>query len=127
MTDSLNLYFRKQAQRIEGALNEFLPSDKQHPTVLHEAMRYAVLTGGKRVRPLLTLATCDMLGGDPDEVLIPATDGLLKRTSTICVPCSDDPSNTSCGWRASTELCVGVDAATNTAVFDDRKSPVTRH
>ncbi len=48
--------------RVEAALDRFLPRDDIHPVRLHRAMRYAVLDGGKRVRPLLVYAaghTCD--------------------------------------------------------------------
>jgi farnesyl diphosphate synthase len=45
-----------QAGRIEQALEAALPGPEVHPGTLHEAMRYAVLGGGKRVRPLLVLA-----------------------------------------------------------------------
>ncbi len=46
----------KVQARVEAALQRFLPGDKIAPQRLHEAMRYAVLGGGKRVRPLLVFA-----------------------------------------------------------------------
>ncbi len=55
--------------RVEAALARFLPSERIAPQRLHEAMRYAVLGGGKRVRPLLVFAAGEAvagdLGGDP--------------------------------------------------------------
>ena len=48
--------------RIEKALDQWLPAATIHPTQLHEAMRYAVLGGGKRVRPLLVYAAGSALG-----------------------------------------------------------------
>lgn len=42
--------------RVEKALDSFLPRAQTHPAELHQAMRYAVLGGGKRIRPLLTYA-----------------------------------------------------------------------
>jgi geranylgeranyl diphosphate synthase, type II len=69
--------FRKQLRlerkKIDGALKRFLPRDSQLPKVLHEAMRYSVLNGGKRIRPLLTLFVTEMLGGDEAQALIPAS------------------------------------------------------
>ena len=44
------------AARIERALETALPAADEHPVPLHDAMRYAVLGGGKRIRPLLVLA-----------------------------------------------------------------------
>jgi farnesyl diphosphate synthase len=50
--------------RTEGALERCLPPHEKSPTALHQAMRYAVLGGGKRLRPLLVYATADALGHD---------------------------------------------------------------
>lgn len=49
-------------QRIEQVLDKVLPSDAVLPTRLHAAMRYAVLNGGKRMRPMLVYATGQALG-----------------------------------------------------------------
>ncbi len=49
-------------ERVEAALDRWLPDPSIPPTRLHEAMRYAVLGGGKRVRPLLVYATGEVLG-----------------------------------------------------------------
>ena len=43
----------------EAALDRYLPAPTQLPTRLHEAMRYRVLGGGKRVRPALVYATAE--------------------------------------------------------------------
>ncbi len=51
--------------RVEAALARFLPSERIAPQRLHEAMRYAVLGGGKRVRPLLVFAAGEAVAGDP--------------------------------------------------------------
>lgn len=47
-------------QRVETAANKMLPQVDDVPSVLHEAMRYSVMDGGKRVRPLLVYATGEM-------------------------------------------------------------------
>ncbi len=51
--------------RVDQALDRFLPDPCVHPARLHEAMRYAVLGGGKRLRPALTYATGRALGLAP--------------------------------------------------------------
>ena len=51
--------------RIEAVLDRFLPSEQTHPAELHRAMRYSVLGGGKRVRPLLVYAAGQALGAEP--------------------------------------------------------------
>src|SRR5690606_8900219 len=58
LTDTLARY----RDRIEQALETWLPAATIHPARLHEAMRYAVLGGGKRIRPILVYATGAALG-----------------------------------------------------------------
>lgn len=58
--------------RIETLLERVLPSTEVLPTRLHEAMRYSVLNGGKRMRPLLVYATGDALGVPTELLDIPA-------------------------------------------------------
>ena len=54
--------------RVESAMERWLPTSDTIPTRLHEAMRYAVLGGGKRVRPLLIYATGETLGVAPERL-----------------------------------------------------------
>lgn len=54
--------------RIEGVLSEWLPSARIAPQRLHEAMRYAVLGGGKRVRPLLAFAAGEIAAAELERV-----------------------------------------------------------
>lgn len=58
--------------KVERALDHWLPAGSLHPTRLHEAMRYAVLGGGKRVRPILVYATGAALGVNTDTLDGPA-------------------------------------------------------
>lgn len=50
------------SQRVEQVLDRWLPAKQTHPNTLHEAMRYAVLNGGKRIRPALVYATGQAVG-----------------------------------------------------------------
>ncbi|MEE9302800.1 MAG: farnesyl diphosphate synthase [Thiotrichaceae bacterium] len=59
-------------QRIEKVLDSVLPEAKLNPQHLHKAMRYSVLDGGKRVRPLLVYAAGEALGVDSKQLDIPA-------------------------------------------------------
>ena len=54
--------------RMEGALERRLPRADEVPVRLHAAMRYSVLGGGKRVRPILLLATARALGLSEEQV-----------------------------------------------------------
>lgn len=51
-------------EQIEAALDRWLPAENRLPSRLHKAMRYSVLGGGKRMRPLLTYCTGKVLGID---------------------------------------------------------------
>lgn len=58
--------------RMEAVLGELLPSASAPPMRLHDAMRYAVLCGGKRVRPLLVFAAGELVEADLQALEIPA-------------------------------------------------------
>jgi geranylgeranyl pyrophosphate synthase len=58
--------------RVEHALDRCLPAGSLHPARLHEAMRYAVLGGGKRVRPIMVYATGAALGVNAEVLDGPA-------------------------------------------------------
>ena len=65
---------------VEETLEKLLPNSEQicpkgeseMPKLLCESMRYSLLAGGKRVRPVLLLAACEMLGGDLEQAKVPA-------------------------------------------------------
>jgi geranylgeranyl pyrophosphate synthase len=59
---NLKAYLAACQNRVERALDARLPSENILPQTLHQAMRYSVLDGGKRTRPLLTYATGQALG-----------------------------------------------------------------
>jgi farnesyl diphosphate synthase len=83
---------RHQA-RIESALAQLLPSADIAPRRLHEAMRYAVLGGGKRVRPLLAYAAGELAGADPAHVDHAAAAVELIHAYSLVhddLPCMDD-------------------------------------
>ena len=62
-------------QKIEQAMRNMIPERPETfqnghvPALLAEAMRYSLLAGGKRIRPVLLLATVEMLGGSAEEAL----------------------------------------------------------
>jgi farnesyl diphosphate synthase len=62
MSNALKEYLDFCQTRVEAALEERLPSEKVLPQKLHRAMRYSVLNGGKRMRPMLTYSTGVALG-----------------------------------------------------------------
>lgn len=71
MTESWSLedYLQQRVAQIEEALDRFLPNAAMRPQRLHEAMRYSVFAGGKRLRPILLLSACEAVGGDAGRAL----------------------------------------------------------
>ena len=60
MSKSFNEWVKGCQQRVEVAAGELLPPTDLEPKILHEAMRYSVIGGGKRVRPLLVYAVSEL-------------------------------------------------------------------
>jgi geranylgeranyl diphosphate synthase type II len=67
--DTLEAYLQQQQQRVEKALDRWLPALDHYPPGLMDAMRYSVFAGGKRLRPILMLAAAESVGGDSEPVL----------------------------------------------------------
>jgi farnesyl diphosphate synthase len=79
--------------RMETALARVLPAAGIAPRRLHEAMRYAVLEGGKRVRPLLTFAAGEASGARPERLEAAAAAVELIHAYSLVhddLPCMDD-------------------------------------
>jgi geranylgeranyl diphosphate synthase type II len=55
--------------KVNTALDGIMMTRTGPGSVIYEAMKYSVAAGGKRLRPVLSLAVCELLGGDPDDVL----------------------------------------------------------
>jgi geranylgeranyl pyrophosphate synthase len=54
---------------VDAALDGWLPSVEAEPRILHEAMRYSVFAGGKRLRPAIARAACRAVGGRDEDAL----------------------------------------------------------
>jgi farnesyl diphosphate synthase len=79
--------------RMERALSRLLPAAHVAPARLHEAMRYAVLGGGKRVRPLLGFAAGEVTGAPPERLEVAASAVELVHAYSLVhddLPCMDD-------------------------------------
>lgn len=78
---------------IEKTIDEILPVASERPSVLNEAMRYAVGTGGKRIRPLICLASAVAAGGLAEDARYPAAAIELLHNYTLVhddLPAMDD-------------------------------------
>lgn len=80
-------------ERVEAALSRELPSAERAPQRLHAAMRYAVLGGGKRVRPLLVFAAGAATGAQPERLEAAACAVEFIHAYSLIhddLPCMDD-------------------------------------
>ena len=66
---NLTHYLQERKALIDAALDKFLPSQEDIPATIHQAMRYSVFAGGKRLRPILVMAAAEAVGGASANVL----------------------------------------------------------
>ena len=62
-------YLGEKGKMVEEALDRYLPKETEMPATLHKAMRYSMMAGGKRIRPVLCIASCEAAGGRIEEVM----------------------------------------------------------
>ena len=72
----LKTYLEEKRQSVDLFLDEVLPSEKTYPEPLHEAMRYSLFAGGKRLRPILVIAGFEAAGGKNSAWLLPVAASL---------------------------------------------------
>lgn len=94
MTDPrLSDLLTERREDVDTALDRYLPPSETPPERLHEAMRYSVFSGGKRLRPILVLLACEVAGGEPDPAASPACATELVHTYSLIhddLPAMDD-------------------------------------
>ncbi len=90
---SLESYLAERRRVVEEALDRLMPPADAPPARLHEAMRYGVFSGGKRLRPILAIAAFELAGGSGSGVLTPACATELIHTYSLVhddLPAMDD-------------------------------------
>ena len=89
----LQPYLKERATLIERALASAVPAHDGLEARLFEAMRYSLLEGGKRLRPILTLASCEAVGGSSDDAINYACALEMVHTYSLIhddLPCMDN-------------------------------------
>lgn len=84
---------RERAELINNTLEKMIVEKEVPQKNVYKAMRYSLMAGGKRLRPVLALSVCDMLGGNPDEVLPFGCAIEMIHTYSLIhddLPCMDD-------------------------------------
>ena len=86
-------YLARIAKDAEAKFDEHLPPVKDRPCRLHEAMRYSMFAGGKRLRPGLAKATFDMFGGKGEKIWLATSALEMLHTFSLIhddLPCVDN-------------------------------------
>jgi geranylgeranyl diphosphate synthase type II len=86
-------FLEESRERVDRSLDALLPPIDDSPTALHEAMRYAVFSGGKRLRPALAFGASRACESEPDRVLPVATAVELVHAYSLVhddLPAMDD-------------------------------------
>lgn len=82
----LDLYIKEKRKTVDDYLRKYLSARKKQkdcPGELHEAMSYALMAGGKRVRPVLSIASYEAAGGTSDSILPVAASIELIHTYSL--------------------------------------------
>ncbi len=93
MSPRLEKYLGEKKGQVDRTLDRVLPPEDEEPRLIHQAMRYSVLAGGKRLRPILAIAAYEIAGGRGDSILVPACGLELIHTYSLIhddLPCMDD-------------------------------------
>lgn len=92
-----NLSYEKEyedcRQSIEEALSEFYPEEDNAEKDLKDAIRYSLLAGGKRIRPILVIKFCEAAGGTPEDAMSYACAVEMLHTYSLIhddLPCMDN-------------------------------------
>ncbi|MBR5693843.1 MAG: polyprenyl synthetase family protein [Fibrobacter sp.] len=86
-------YLSRVAKDAEAKFDEHLPPVTDRPCRLHEAMRYSMFAGGKRLRPGLAKAAFDMFGGKGDKIWLATSALEMLHTFSLIhddLPCVDN-------------------------------------
>jgi geranylgeranyl diphosphate synthase type II len=89
----LTRYLDERTALIDRALDGFLPRASAKPATIHQAMRYSLFAGGKRLRPVLTLAAAEACAGAKESALPAAAAVECIHTYSLVhddLPCMDD-------------------------------------
>ncbi|MCK5875831.1 MAG: polyprenyl synthetase family protein [Alcanivoracaceae bacterium] len=89
----LQAFMTDRRRRVDDSMLRLLPDGASAAPRLAEAMTYAALGGGKRIRPILVYAACELAGGSPEQADVPAAAIELLHTYSLVhddLPAMDD-------------------------------------
>ena len=88
----LKSYISQKNQIVESSLEKIIQDSQLSPTLV-KAMKYSLMAGGKRIRPVLCLAACEAVGGEPEDALTAACALEMIHTYSLIhddLPAMDD-------------------------------------
>jgi geranylgeranyl diphosphate synthase type II len=62
-------YWSARQKQVDAALNRLLPAADTKPKTIHQAMRYSIFAGGKRLRPVICLASAEVISGKHGDAI----------------------------------------------------------
>src|SRR2546426_6104595 len=68
-------YLDRKREEVDRFLDTAVPSAQTAPATLHESMRYSLFAGGKRIRPILAMASAEAVG-QPSKAILPVASSL---------------------------------------------------
>lgn len=93
----LDAYLATLRREVAAALDQYLPGAEERPAKLHTAIRYSLFGGGKRLRPVLCLASAEAVGGTRAAAMLPAV--ALECLHTYTLIHDDLPAMDNDDWR----------------------------
>src|SRR5512142_972211 len=99
----IKTYLARKKTIVDKTLDQVVPKAGTFPPALHEAMRYSLFAGGKRVRPILALAAAEALGANTAE-LVPVTCA-LELVHTYSLIHDDLPAMDNDDYRRGMATC----------------------
>ncbi len=99
----IKAYITKKKDLVDKALEKLVPPAKLFPASVHEAMRYSLFAGGKRVRPILAIAAAEALGARTADLLPVA--GSLELIHTYSLIHDDLPAMDNDDLRRGRPTC----------------------
>lgn len=89
----LESYLKERGKRVEEVLEKYFPKEGNYGDRVVSAGKYSLFAGGKRIRPILCLASCEVVGGDWEKILLFAAGIECIHTYSLIhddLPCMDD-------------------------------------
>jgi geranylgeranyl diphosphate synthase type II len=103
LSTGLTALLAERRGRVDEALERWLSPQEDRPPKVHEAMRYSVFAGGKRLRPILALLACEAAGGNSEDAMPAAA--ALEMIHTYSLIHDDLPAMDDDDYRRGRQTC----------------------